>query len=69
MIQKWIKITDSCREIQKYAFTSLHDSVVATEPFFPDELPIDMVINDDINHLEMIAMIMAQIQKYDQKNE
>ena len=69
MIQKWIKITDSCREIQKYAFTSLDDSVVATEPFFPDELPTDMVINDDINHLEMIAMIMAQIQKYDQKNE
>ena len=56
-------------DLSPEGFTSLDDSVVATESVLFDELPVDMVINGDVVHLEMIARMIAQIQKYELKNE
>ena len=56
-------------DLSPEGFTSLDDSVVATESALFDELPADMVINGDVVHLEMIARMIAQIQKYELKNE
>ena len=56
-------------DLSPEGFTSLDDSVVATESALFDELPADRVINGDVVHLEMIARMIAQIQKYELKNE
>ena len=56
-------------DLSPEGFTNLDDSVGATESVLFDELPVDMVINGDVVHLEMIARMIVQIQKYELKNE
>ena len=82
MTQMRIKLIDSRREIQKYVFQILQSYADCHWRMLPRQQPkivsqmsqfysmsYYVAINGNVEYLEIIARMMAQIQKYELKNE